>query len=62
LIWTVTVGVEDDDGTWWERDYDVAAPRATSALDAGRRKAREANPYAQAICPYNARIRSRWAR
>jgi len=55
-MWGVTVGVEDADGSWWEREYGVAARTATSALEAGRLKAREANPYAQAICPYSARI------
>jgi hypothetical protein len=58
LTWTVTVGVEDHDGTWWDRTYDVAAPTAATALAAGRLKAREANPYAQAISAYSAKVRS----
>jgi hypothetical protein len=58
LTWAVTVGIEDNEGTWWNRVYDVAAPTAISALEAGRLKALEANPYAQAISPYRARLAS----
>jgi hypothetical protein len=54
--WAVTVSVEEDEGTWWERVYDIAAPSATSAVEADRLKAREANPYAQAIWPYSAKV------
>jgi hypothetical protein len=58
LMWAVTVSIEDNDGTWWDRVYDVAAPTATSALEAGRLKASDANPYAQAISPHRARMLS----
>jgi hypothetical protein len=57
-MWAVTVSFEDNEGTWWDRAYDVAAPTATSAVEAGRLKASNANPYVQAIAPRRARMLS----
>jgi hypothetical protein len=57
-IWTVSVVVEDADGTLSDRSYDVTAKGLGGALDAGRRKARKANPYAEAVWVYGAVLRT----
>ena len=55
--WTVSVVVEDTDGTLSDHSYEVTARGLGGALDAGRSKARRANPYAQAVWVYGARPR-----
>jgi hypothetical protein len=54
--WLVRCAIQDSDGAWWDRQYEVAAPNRNSALDAGREKAARANPYAQAVSSYGAAI------
>ncbi len=55
--WVVGAGVQDYDGKWWEREYQLSAADRDRALEAGCEKAREADRYAQAVCPYDATMR-----
>ena len=57
--WLVRVGVQDYDGEWWDRKYEVTAADRHRALEAGAVKAREANRYALAVQPYGATTRPR---
>ncbi len=50
------MGVMDPDGGEWQQSYEVAAPDERSTMDAGRREARKANRYAQAVCCHGARL------
>ena len=54
--WVVRVGVQDYDGEWWDREYQVDARDCNEALESGCDKAREANRYAQAVRPYCATL------
>jgi hypothetical protein len=59
LRWSVQVGVQDEDGEWWERRYEADAPDRAHALEAGRREAWADNPFAQDVRDRGAQLVTR---
>jgi hypothetical protein len=52
----VSVGIQDQTGEWRDAEYEAEAPDLGHALEAGRRKGWEENPYAQDVRHYDARV------
>jgi hypothetical protein len=56
LRWMVSVGIQDQTGEWRDAEYEAEAPDLRQALEAGRRKGWEENPYAQDVRHYGAQV------
>jgi hypothetical protein len=52
----VSVGIQDQTGEWRDAEYAAEAPDLPRALEAGRQKGWEENPYAQDVRHYGAQV------